>query len=122
MNEELRPCPFCGGTKICTEKGINLNYCDNCSAESNIEHWNTRPIEDALTARIAELEAAQRWHVVKECNDVATPIDVALRKRIAELEGKIDQLTAHSDIERQDDKSPNDTQTQTIVYGKEREE
>ena len=60
--------------------------------------------------------------IVKECNDVATPIDVALRKRIAELEGKIDQLTAHSDIERQDDKSSNDTQTSTIVYGKEREE
>ena len=93
-----------------------------------------------LEEYIAELEAAQRWHVVKECNDVATPIDVALRKRIAELEaevtkchelqdsycdriaeleGKIDQLTAHSDIKRQDDKSSNDTQTQTIVYGKE---
>jgi len=57
MSEELRPCPFCGGTKICTEKGINLNYCDNCSAESNVEHWNTRPIEDALNQRIAELEA-----------------------------------------------------------------
>ena len=27
-----------------------------------------------------------------------------LRTRIAELEGKIDQLTVHSDIERQDDK------------------
>jgi len=77
---------------------------------------------DRLNARIAELEAAQRWHVVKECNDVATPIDVALRKRIAELEGKIDQLTAHDATERQDDKSPNDTQTQTIVYGKESEE
>jgi len=38
--------------------------------------------------------------IVKECNDVATPIDVALRKRIAVLEGKIDQLTAHGDIER----------------------
>lgn len=60
--------------------------------------------------------------IVKECNDVATPIDVALRKRIAELEGKIDQLTAHSDIERQDDKCSNDTQTDTFVYGKEREE
>ena len=59
---------------------------------------------ETLQLRIAELEAAQRWHVVKECNDVATPIDVALRKRIAELEGRIDQLTAHSDIERQDDK------------------
>lgn len=42
--------------------------------------------------------------------------------RIAELEAEIDQLTAHSDIERQDDKSPNDTQTQTIVCGKESEE
>ena len=57
--------------------------------------------------------------IVKECNDVATPIDVALRKRIAELEGKIDQLTAHSDIERQDDNYSNHTQTQTIVYQKE---
>ena len=66
MSEELKPCPFCGGTKICTEKGINLNYCDNCSAESNIEHWNIRPIEDTLNKRIAELEAeidqlAARW-------------------------------------------------------------
>lgn len=75
-----------------------------------------------LEEYIAELEAAQRWHVVKECNNVATPIDVALRKRIAELEGRIDQLTAHSDIERQNDKSSNDTQTQTIVYGKENSE
>jgi len=57
MSEELRPCPFCGGTNICTEKGINLNYCDSCSAEANIEHWNTRPIEDDLRKRIAELEA-----------------------------------------------------------------
>ena len=66
MSEELRPCPFCGGTKICTEKGINLNYCDNCSAESNVEHWNARPIEDALNARIAELEEERRWIPVGE--------------------------------------------------------
>ena len=92
MSEKLKQCPFCGSADIRTEPGINLNYCDNCSAESNIEHWNTRPIEDALN------------------------------KRIAELEEEIDQLTSHSNIERQDDKSPNDTQTQTIVYGKESEE
>ena len=53
---ELKPCPFCGSADIRTEPGINLNYCDKCSAEANIEHWNTRPIEDALNARIAELE------------------------------------------------------------------
>ena len=57
MSEKLKQCPFCGGTKICTEKSINLNYCDNCSAESNVEHWNTRPIEDALQARAEKAEA-----------------------------------------------------------------
>ena len=61
MSEILRPCPFCGSADIRTEPGINLNYCDKCSAEANIEHWNTRPIEDALNARIAELEAENKW-------------------------------------------------------------
>ena len=42
----------------------------------DVDEWNTRPIEDALNARIAELE------------------------------GKIDQLTAHDATERQDDKLP----------------
>ena len=54
---DLKPCPFCGSADIRTEPGINLNYCDKCSAEANIEHWNTRPIEDASNARIAKLEA-----------------------------------------------------------------
>ena len=31
-----------------------------------LENWNTRPIEDALTARIAELEAERRWIPVGE--------------------------------------------------------
>ena len=52
---ELKPCPFCGSADIRTEPGINLNYCDKCSAEANIEHWNTRPIEDALNAELLEL-------------------------------------------------------------------
>ena len=42
--------------------------------------------------------------------------------RIAELEAETDQLTAHDATERKVDKSPNDTQTQTIVYGKESDE
>jgi len=101
MSEELRPCPFCGGTKICTEKGINLNYCDNCSAESNIEHWNTRPIEDALQARIAELEGEvdilkdQQREAKNILIDKKLHIDslyeegYKLQQRIAELEGII---------------------------------
>ena len=45
-----------------------------------------------------------------------------LEEYIAELEGKFDQFTAHSNIAWQDDKSSNDTQTQTFVYGKDDEE
>jgi len=45
-----------------------------------------------------------------------------MSKYIAELEAESERFTVHSDIEWQDDKSPNDTQTQTFVYGKESEE
>ena len=100
---DLKPCPFCGGEAELCYSEVDT-FCRKCNVMQETELWNTRPIEDELHSRIAELEAAQRWHVVKECNDVATPIDVALRKRIAELEGKIDQLTAHDATERQDDK------------------
>ena len=112
----------------CGSKGMKV---DRRIAAQIAAHFCALVCDDAdyQAARTAILGLARTSHravdlgllgeIVKECNDVATPIDVALRKRIAELEGKIDQLTAHSDIERQDDKSSNDTQTQTIVYGKE---
>ena len=69
---ELKPCPFCGGmpkVNDWTLKGITDKrcFCDNekcpvyLSKTIAIDDWNTRPIEDALTARIAELEAARRW-------------------------------------------------------------
>lgn len=73
---ELKPCPFCGGEAITTTfidpddfeyMPIEVNDCDaevTCENERCIngwwlspKDWNTRPIEDALTARIAELEA-----------------------------------------------------------------
>ena len=34
---------------------------------------------------------------------------------------KSERFTVHSDIERQDDKSPNDTHTDSVVDGKESE-
>jgi hypothetical protein len=54
-------------------------------------------------------------HGLRECHLRAVA-------RIAELEAESERFAVHSDVERQDDKSPNDTQTQTFVYGKEREE
>ena len=112
---------WCGSKKMKVDKRI---------ASQIAAHFCVLDCDDAdyQAARTAILEFARMSHrandlgllgeIVKECNDVATPIDVALRKRIAELEGKIDQLTAHDATERHDDKSSNDTQKETFVYGK----
>lgn len=62
---ELKPCPFCGNEPVVEG---NLVACNNlnCPTYDNYwtdpmiftcDQWNTRPIEYALNARIAELEA-----------------------------------------------------------------
>lgn len=52
MSEELKPCPFCAGTRI----DDNDAGCVTCGAfADSIEAWNTRPIEDALNAKIDTL-------------------------------------------------------------------
>ena len=79
MSEELRPCPFCGAMPMgqddrymCSTLGCVMQE-DTISAEN----WNTRPIEDALNSRIAELEAdnaefrqlIRDWSIVLDQND-----------------------------------------------------
>jgi Lar family restriction alleviation protein len=79
MNE-LLPCPFCGKNNGLTleltpsETTRHFVMCTDCGAEGPydlgesgaIESWNTRPVEDKLRARIAELEAGNRWIPVEE--------------------------------------------------------
>ena len=65
MSEELRPCPFCGGEAELCYSEVDT-FCRKCNVMQETELWNTRPIEDALNKRIAELEAAQRWIPVSE--------------------------------------------------------
>ena len=55
---ELKPCPFCGGSEIVVCGVFNVMYCNGCGAETDMGDWNTRPIEDALNKRIAELSQA----------------------------------------------------------------
>jgi len=76
---------------------------------------------------IAELErevTVRKEHATKLLENIEKLDAIGQRQfsRIAELEAESERFTVHSDIERQDDKSPNDTQTQKFVYGKEREE
>jgi hypothetical protein len=82
-------------------------------------------MSDKAQAMIDELVAACIAFGRQVEPDWQTRIETAqreLREYIAGLEAESERFTVHSDIERQDDKSPNDTQTQTIVYGKECEE
>lgn len=62
---ELKPCPFCGnGDAInIVSGGWHLVRCFYCGFLSNshykredaIKDWNTRPTEDALTAKLADI-------------------------------------------------------------------
>ena len=62
---ELKPCPFCGSPAYsyhdnCIDfAGVkcNLGGCVCADILITENNWNTRPIEDALNKRIAELEA-----------------------------------------------------------------
>ena len=81
---ELKPCPFCGSEVQDDERGEKypkkspmggwIIHCECCGASlsqfrksgKDEISWNTRPIEDALRARIAELEADRRWIPVSE--------------------------------------------------------
>ena len=69
MSDKLKACPFCGSKNTtldyfeisCPQELGTLVLCGDCGSYStSVDRWNTRPIEDALTARIAELEAAQK--------------------------------------------------------------
>ena len=74
---EIKPCPFCGSTDIKLHDEIShAVWCQECFAEmpsidieSAVELWNTRPIEDELRARIAELEAESDQLTARLCQE-----------------------------------------------------
>lgn len=168
--EELRPCPFCGETATLDYRVLPFGKhwfitCDCCgmmyqdviSQRKYVKDgWNTRPIEDELTARIAELESAQRWKVVADGELPDDDVEVfVLLYGSSVSTGKHYRNARHLDLEDNsydlnyvigdywligDDETtcaqhyynavthwmplpepPNDTQTDSVVYGKERD-
>jgi hypothetical protein len=89
MSEELRECPFCGGTHsinvINFITGDSFRKCDICRAEAPetktpeeaAEKWNTRPAEDALKAEVEELryivEQFSTWYNEGGCPKCLNP-------------------------------------------------
>ena len=68
MSYELKPCPFCGSeaTYMYMEDGIKYVQCNNRECDSmewlRDEVWNTRPLEDELRKKIADLRSG--WDIV----------------------------------------------------------
>ena len=143
MNE-LRPCPFCGnepqgniwhtyGKKPYDE---TLYFCANPKCREfmkkaiPLEQWNTRPIEDELLDRIAELEEKQRWRVVAngelpEDGEVVWLWDgkyIGMGYYLVFTGQFMDRYTPLRPIRPSHwmplPEPPNDTQTGTFVYGK----
>ena len=69
MRNELKPCPFCGETRLTIEDKQDARdvhvLCKDCGAKTSFDgirydvagRWNIRPVEHALQKRIEELEA-----------------------------------------------------------------
>ncbi len=119
MSEILQPCPFCGGKAITATfldyddldyMAFEVNDSESIDGEVTCENercisgwylspkdWNTRPIEDALNKRIAELSQAIGLVTTLKPTmvmDVDHPLDMAkevvehVTAHIAELEEK----------------------------------
>ena len=106
---EIKPCPFCGNDPVVEG---NLVACNNlnCPTHDNYwtdpmiftcDQWNTRPIEDALHARIAELSQAVglittlKPTMVMDANhplDMVREVGEHVTARIAELEAENNRL------------------------------
>jgi len=88
---EMKPCPFCGGEPTSSNEFDDEVLFYGCTKDIdcpmydapfvNLENWNTRPIEDALNARVAELEALVQ-QLVWVGNDLLTdntnPVTITL--------------------------------------------
>jgi hypothetical protein len=114
MTEELKPCPFCGkDTFVDTED--NTVWCRNNDCNGAIvifpdpEGWNSRPIEDALRADLADMTAdrdsEQRW--ANEYHGKLTEAE----KRIAVIEEEL-TLTNHLNSELINDAVDDELQVQ----------
>ena len=102
MNK-LKPCPFCGKMPEVYEfnrrkyYGCGRDECYTAGFNGTVTKsiWNTRPIEDNLRKRIAELETKIRhnalWQASEDSEERAhlEKLVPDLKKRIAELEAEL---------------------------------
>ena len=88
MSEELRPCPFCGGEAELCYSEVDT-FCRKCNVMQETELWNTRPIEDALRLRIAELEAESERFTAHDATERQDDKWIPVGERLPECENDV---------------------------------
>lgn len=117
MTTELKPCPAghaahkfktkYGFRIVCDDQECDWHHGDCDTDETAIATWNTRPEEDRLRARIAELESLQGD--IKTTSDVLQDYDgdtiwqqaQSAVARIGKLEAELDRMKAQTDWDRE---------------------
>ena len=104
MSDELKPCSFCKSipqayTWILYGITETRYFCPNPDCPHSVrtvtlEQWNTRPIEDALNARIAELEEENDRLQDGWFRDETICPDGSLRPKVSDLLNRIAELEA----------------------------
>jgi len=95
MSEELKSCPFCGEIPFIEWRNMRqepnsylICKTEGCTAQNihwdNDASWNTRPIEDRLTAELAQARAelAAMREVCQQVDSIATRIQRWQRQNI----------------------------------------
>ena len=63
MTEQLKPCPFCGGAASVSKINGYVSCAHHCYGKYNPkEIWNTRPLESALEAQVAQFAYVSDMH------------------------------------------------------------
>jgi hypothetical protein len=70
MSEELKLCSFCGKTAYKSQAKRIIHSCNTINVSMSREHWQSRPIEDALQAKLDEaVEALRKYATAGNWNE-----------------------------------------------------
>lgn len=93
MSDGLKPCPFCGETRLTIEDKQDVRdvhvLCNDCGAKTSFDgiryavagRWNIRSVERALKRRIKALEA-ENGRLRKTLEEIAEFANENYEKRI----------------------------------------
>jgi hypothetical protein len=86
MNEELKPCPFCGSVEHVDVSFIDQEQvgCFACAVFADSDLWQSRPIEDALRAELAAAKK-QVEQSVNAAETVAILDDKLMSRQLRQL-------------------------------------